>query len=43
LKSTFGSGVLPQASTVNGLYLFSAGATTSNIASGTFSLYGIKE
>jgi len=43
LKSTFGSGVLPQTSTVDGLYLFSAGATTSNIASGTFSLYGIKE
>ena len=43
LKSTFGSGVLPQTSTVNGLYLHSAGATTSNIASGTFSLYGIKE
>jgi hypothetical protein len=43
LKSTFGSGVLPQTSTVDGLYLYSAGTTTSNIASGTFSLYGIKE
>ena len=42
LKSTFGSGVLPQTSTVDGLYLFSEGTTTSNIASGTFSLYGIR-
>ena len=43
LKSTFGSGVLPQTSTVDGISLKSAGATFSNIASGTFSLYGIKE
>ena len=43
LKSTFGGGVLPQTSTVDGISLKSAGATFSNIASGTFSLYGIKE
>ena len=43
LKSTFGSGVLPQTSTVDGLSLKSEGASTSEIASGKFSLYGIKE
>ena len=43
LKSTFGSGVLPQTSTVDGISLKSAGASVSEIASGTFSLYGIKD
>ena len=40
--SQFGSGVLPQASTVNGIRFFDSSAG-QNIANGTFSLYGIKE
>ena len=40
--SQFGSGVLPQASTVDGIRFFNSSAG-QNIAGGTFSLYGIKE
>ena len=39
--SQFGSGVLPQASTVNGIRFFDSSAG-QNIANGTFSLYGIR-
>ena len=37
----FGSGVLPQASTVDGIRFLCTGST--NLTSGTFSLYGIKD
>ena len=37
----FGGGVLPQTSTVDGIYLF--GASTGSNMSGTFKLYGVKQ
>jgi len=40
--SQFGSGVLPQTSTVDGIRFFDSSAG-QNIAAGTFSLYGIAE